>query len=183
VLLWPEQTDADVAVITAVGIGTAAMVIDCESDVVHPFAPAEVTPDSEYVVVVITFGITSDAVPAEFKMMVWTAPPACEKLTVAFGVPVKSIVADASLQTDALPENEAVGVLSTAMVTDWLIGVLHVFKLADVLLISVYMLFAVKGGVVIVAKPAALNVVVSLTPSTEYATMALGVPVMVTVVV
>ena len=122
------------------------------------------------------------AVPALFKVIVWLAPPFTVYVTVPFGVPVKVTVAEPLGQTFELSTVKVtVGggttVITTLPLWAWLqlgVPVVAILTKAKVV-VDVYVL-------VTLAVPEAFKVIVWLAPPlTVYVTIALGVPVKVTV--
>ena len=80
---------------------------------------------------------------------------------MAFGVPVKLIVAEDPLQTaEVLVEKDAVAELLTMIVTAVFLILEHVLKSGEVQLTNVYVLFEVTFGIVMLAKPDAFKFIV-----------------------
>ena len=88
--VWPLQTETGFAAVVAVGNGTGDTVTD--SDNAWAQTPPTLTLTRVKTEVVVTFGITKDAVPDAFNVMICVVLPS-EYVTAAFGVPVKVTVA------------------------------------------------------------------------------------------
>lgn len=78
VLFWPEQIVNGLALIVAVGDATGDIVSDWESGWLHPVPDAGATSMRAKTVLVVTFGITTEAFPDESNVTVWLLPPPTE---------------------------------------------------------------------------------------------------------
>lgn len=174
----PEHTEVALAEIVTVGGGTTVMVTDPVAGCVQLGVPEDATLTNVYVVVVAKV-LLMVADPAASKTMVWLPVPSLY-VTVAFGVPVNVIVALPPEQTEALDAIATVGGGKTVMITDPLAGALHPGVPDVATLTSVKVVVDVKFCA-IVPVPAASKTMVWLPLPLLYVTVALGVPVKVTV--
>jgi hypothetical protein len=164
--------------IAAMGRRTTVIVIEPVNGCTHEGVPPEVMLTSE-ITVVSAYVPVILAVPAPLRITD-VLIPFIAYTTVAFGVPVMTVVTVLPGQMETFEAIVAVGAGKTVMVTVPLCGCEQPGSPVVPAFTSEYTVVALKMPL-IAAEPEASKLIVWLVPLTVYVTTALGVPVKVTV--